>query len=732
LGCFITLYTANTAVFYLISFAVILAAAYFKPFLPILSGFICGIFLVFFHYLVFYSQSECDLRPKKPVIANFQVISIHSAQSPFYVKASLKSIQGCSLSILKPPLAMISVSTAQKLTVGDEVSAQIKLKPFRSVKNYNSFDRERHAFRQRLFYKGRTVSKIQIENQTGKPTSTEVYRNYISTITTGSQLQWLYYALLTGDKSKISQQNKQQLRELGISHLLAISGLHIGLVYAIGFYFSKYITRIMRIPVSQTRQINSWFMLIGFCFAATYVYLSGFAVSAVRALLMLGCLLFIYILNKNPLRWRTILYALTLVLIIDPFTLLNPGLYFSFIAVAIIFLVIRSSLGKNLGFYRRVIQLGLIQLALFIGLLPLSLFYFDGVSTIGLLVNLVAVPIISVIVLPFLVLYSFLSLLLDLSLLLYGLDFVLNYLYQSIMLVPKQWRWLEFAFVEFNTLVLIYSTLLLFLCYPYRSFAIIPVLIVTFDWLLSPKSTFQLDVFDVGHGLMVMLSEENKAVVYDLGPRYFGRYDYIQSVLLANINALKLEVIATIVSHQDNDHIGGLHSWNENGFGATLKYFHPHGVNARCEPKLLKIGNVSLTSFSMPGDNNNDQSCILRVKSGEYSVLLTGDISAEAEQQLITRLPDLQATVLVSPHHGSNTSSSQAFIEQVRPKLVIHSSAYQGQWQFPHPEVVKRYQDRDIAQLSTADSGHIRIKFYNDTFLVESAREHESYWFEQD
>jgi hypothetical protein len=174
LGCFITLYTANTAVFYLISFAVILAAAYFKPFLPILSGFICGIFLVFFHYLVFYSQSECDLRPKKPVIANFQVISIHSAQSPFYVKASLKSIQGCSLSILKPPLAMISVSTAQKLMVGDEVSAQIKLKPFRSVKNYNSFDRERHAFRQRLFYKGRTVSKIQIENQTGKPTSTEV------------------------------------------------------------------------------------------------------------------------------------------------------------------------------------------------------------------------------------------------------------------------------------------------------------------------------------------------------------------------------------------------------------------------------------------------------------------------------------------------------------------------------------------------------------------------------
>ena len=148
--------------------------------------------------------------------------------------------------------------------------------------------------------------------------------------------------LLTGDKSKISQQNKQQLRELGISHLLAISGLHIGLVYAIGFYFSKYITRIMRIPVSQTRQINSWFMLIGFCFAATYVYLSGFAVSAVRALLMLGCLLFIYILNKNPLRWRTILYALTLVLIIDPFTLLNPGLYFSLLLLLLFFLLFEA------------------------------------------------------------------------------------------------------------------------------------------------------------------------------------------------------------------------------------------------------------------------------------------------------------------------------------------------------------------------------------------------------
>ena len=123
---------------------------------------------------------------------------------------------------------------------------------------------------------------------------------------------------------------------------------------------------------------------------------------------------------------------------------------------------------------------------------------------------------------------------------------------------------------------------------------------------------------------------------------------------------------------------------------------------------------------------------LLKVTGFNYSVLLTGDISAAVETKLVEAGKDLRATILISPHHGSNTSSSYEFIGAVNPEVVIHSSAYQGQWRFPHPEVVNRYNQHHIPQLSTAEYGHIRIKFYEDKYRLEFAREQESYWFEQD
>ena len=716
------------------SFAVLLAGAYFKPFLTLLSGFICAILVVIFHYFIFYSISDCQIDYQQSRLVLFEVVETYSEQSPYYIKASLKNIESCSTGMRPAPNAMLSITSDKPVTSGDKLSAELKLKPYRSVKNFYSFDRERQALLERVFYKGRSVGEISYLNHHRYDSLRVSYHTYIEKVTANTQLQWLYYALLTGDKSKISYEDRKHLRELGLSHLLAISGLHIGLIFAVGFYSSKWLLRVSHLRVRQSIQLNKLFVFVGFCCSFIYVYLSDFIVSASRALLMLGCYLVIYNLGKNPVRWRSILYALSVVLFIDPFALLNPGLYFSFLAVTIIFLLTKNTVNLSLGFLKRFAQLLQVQCALFVGLLPLSLYYFSGTSVIGLLINLIAVPLVGLLLLPLLLFYSLVSSLLDVSGLLSIVDSALYYGYQLLLSIPNGWRWFSLNEFSFSLLIISYISLLLLYFSPKKYVCLIPVCVYVVDSELQPEAKFQLDVFDVGHGLMVMVSHKNKAIIYDLGPQYFGRYDYVRRVLLNNIIKQQLSVIATIISHLDNDHSGGLTSWQMAGFQDTLAIFHPQGLGNKCKTTTLKLDELNIRSFTAKVENasRNDQSCLLKVTGFNYSVLLTGDISAAAETKLVEAGKDLRATILISPHHGSNTSSSYEFIGAVNPEVVIHSSAYQGQWRFPHPEVVNRYNQHHIQQLSTAEYGHIRIKFYEDKYRLEFAREQESYWFEQD
>jgi len=716
------------------SFAVLLAGAYFKPFLTLLSGFICAILVVIFHYIIFYSTSDCQIDYQQSRLVLFEVVETYSEQSPYYIKASLKNIESCSTGMRPAPNAMLSITSDKPVTSGDKLSAELKLKPYRSVKNFYSFDRERQALLERVFYKGRSVGEISYLNHHRYDSLRVSYHTYIEKVTANTQLQWLYYALLTGDRSKISYEDRKHLRELGLSHLLAISGLHIGLIFAVGFYSSKWLLRVSHLRVRQSIQLNKLFVFVGFCCSFIYVYLSDFIVSASRALLMLGCYLVIYNLGKNPVRWRSILYALSVVLFIDPFALLNPGLYFSFLAVTIIFLLTKNTVNLSLGFLNRFAQLLQVQCALFVGLLPLSLYYFSGTSVIGLLINLIAVPLVGLLLLPLLLFYSLVSSLLDVSGLLSLVDSALYYGYQLLLSIPNGWRWFSLNEFSFSLLIISYISLLLLYFSPNKYVCLIPVCVYVVDSELQPEAKFQLDVFDVGHGLMVMVSHKNKAIIYDLGPQYFGRYDYVRRVLLNNIIKQQLSVIATIISHLDNDHSGGLTSWQMAGFQDTLAIFHPQGLGNKCKTTTLKLDELNIRSFTAKVENAscNDQSCLLKVTGFNYSVLLTGDISAAAETKLVEAGKDLRATILISPHHGSNTSSSYKFIGAVIPEVVIHSSAYQGQWRFPHPEVVNRYNQHHIQQLSTAEYGHIRIKFYEDIYRLEFAREQESYWFEQD
>ena len=161
------------------SFAVLLAGAYFKPFLTLLSGFICAILVVIFHYIIFYSISDCKINYQQSRLVRFEVVETYSEQSPYYIKASLKNIESCSTGMRPAPNAMLSITSDKPVTSGDELSAELKLKPYRSVKNFYSFDRERQALLERVFYKGRSVGEISNLNHHRYNSLRVSYRTYI-------------------------------------------------------------------------------------------------------------------------------------------------------------------------------------------------------------------------------------------------------------------------------------------------------------------------------------------------------------------------------------------------------------------------------------------------------------------------------------------------------------------------------------------------------------------------
>ena len=193
-----------------------------------------------------------------------------------------------------------------------------------------------------------------------------------------------------------------------------------------------------------------------------------------------------------------------------------------------------------------------------------------------------------------------------------------------------------------------------------------------------------------------------------------------------------LTVSDAIISHQDNDHAGGAAHFINAGFGESFKRFHPHGTTTQCMSLDYNFNGLRISSFADNTFNNeNDNSCVLLIKSPQLTMLLTGDISKARELSLI-KTHSLQADVILSPHHGSDTSSSTEFINHVNPHTVIHSTAFQGQWQFPSEKVVSRYKAINAKQYVTARDGQITVSIYQDSFKVTTARKHESYWFIED
>lgn len=533
-------------------------------------------------------------------------------------------------------------------------------------------------------------------------------------------LPWLK-GLMMGDRSQAAVEDWDVLRKTGTNHLMAIAGLHIGLAAGVARWLALFCWR-------KKPSLNVTVNDIGACAALItawfYGLMAGFSIPTQRACLMLSILIIALLLRIRLTSWYVWGLAMWCVVLFEPLSVLSDSFWLSFATIAVIIYGMQGRIGMKSIWW----QWGRIQTVITMGLIPLSLYCYHDCSLIAILANCISVPLLAFIILP-LCLLSDLSLLLLPSL---SAGFVKLAAY-CMMLLWDVLHW--FASLPLSSIHLtISSVAILFIVMigvailimpngqPGRLFAIAWLMPLFFRSPIHPaEGNAWVTVLDVGQGLSVVVQTSHHVLVYDAGPKFGKGFDAGKRVVVPYLeyNGIK-QVDALIISHGDNDHIGGAAS-----ILAMQRVSHiytsvpdriPSPVTETCRAGQQWEWDKVHFSMIYPEVNQlgrvNDSSCVLRMDIGEHAVLLPGDIEHFAERQLLAERPEqLRADVLVAPHHGSKTSGEAAFISAVYPRYVIYSTGYHNRYHFPHPSVVKAYRKINAIQLNTANTGAISMQF---------------------
>ncbi len=529
----------------------------------------------------------------------------------------------------------------------------------------------------------------------------------------------LIQGLTTGIRHNISDKQWQVLRLSGTSHLLAISGLHIGLAAAIGFFCFKWLwsrraKNLLFLPSKEAGAIG------GFVTALFYVAMAGFSIPSQRALIMVVTVMLTLFIRK-PAAMRSILaVSLIIILMHDPLAILSVGLWLSFSAVTIILFISQNRFPAPRW------QWAKIHTLIAFGLTPLLLLFFMQTSVIAPIANFIAVPVVSILVVPLLLLASlFLWLFEPLGvMLLQCADFLLSLLWPVLEFLAKLpfSHWSSPNFPRLYWLSIILGTVLLLTPrrFPAKWLGLIGLLpLVLYSPDKPAKDDFWFTLLDVGQGLSAVIQTKNHTLVFDTGPKFSDSFDTGSAVVSPFLKQQGINHLDTlIISHGDNDHIGGALSLIAEIKTNTILSSVPERLPTANHCIAGQSWQWDGVSFSLLHPRSDDQesennlSCVLKVSTKNNSVLLTGDIESKAEKLLVQRYGSkLASTLLVVPHHGSKTSSSYAFIHAVNPEIVLFPVGYRNRYGFPKQDIVKRYNTQNRILFDSARYGAIQYKF---------------------
>ncbi|NCF45036.1 MAG: DNA internalization-related competence protein ComEC/Rec2 [Proteobacteria bacterium] len=517
-------------------------------------------------------------------------------------------------------------------------------------------------------------------------------------------------ALVTGDSNAVDAATWERHRRAGTIHLLVVSGLHVSV-------FALLLFGLMHLPlrlvcIGKSRLYAELRSASAVCVAAVVLaWLTGAGSPVVRVAGMLVCLLVLRLLRRRVSIWQVLLLVLIGTIWLMPLQVLHSGFWLSFGAVAVL-----------LGFFypRRpragsVASLLQVQGVLWLGLSPLLVLLLGEVAVGSMLANLLTVPIVTLVTVPALFIGTALAFLggslshgasdgllhaADFSLVL--VDVLLNMLLDQMPARSATVGYVPIA-TGFAALLAGFVVLLPLSVYA-RLGAALAVLTLT---LQAPADVqpgqFCIRVVDVGQGSAAIVDTASHRLLVDTGPR-FGRSDWARSHVLPVLRSTGSHNIdQLLLSHNDADHAGGVDFFRD--YFAALPFTGP---DTCLHQKSWLWDGVRFTTLQARGlRTDNDRSCTLLVQTATQAAYLSGDISAQAERLLLNDLPP-EITFLLSPHHGSATSSSIGFVRYLSPKIVVHSCGRRNRYGHPHPTVLRRYIWEQSQQINTAASGAVQ------------------------
>lgn len=576
-------------------------------------------------------------------------------------------------------------------------------------------------------------------------------------------------ALLNGDRSAISPSHMNLFVETGTIHLMVISGLHIGFVAAIGFFFSRWLlSSLVFARGSPSAHLNAvrCACLGAVIMAGLYALAAGLSTPTVRALIMLAALMLPRFFYLKTSHWWGLSLALAIIAVIDPLAPLQNGFWLSFAAVALIFV----SLNKREDFQqpegvkpgpvlKPLWSLVRIQLIFLIGFSPLILMVQGKINLVSFFANVVAVPITGLLVVPLEILGLVIFQLHTES----GIQIwelagrIIGFEICYLELLQKTFRWtlLRNSIPLYLELLSVLAGILLFgfnraghrllalLC---MSPAFLPLNLISQD-----DFALEVRVFDVGQGLSILVRQPGYQLLYDTGPRFSESFDSGRDILAPSLAQMGIpELEDLIISHPDADHMGGYKGLANEVHVENIWVGRQH----ESEPVPDAMACVRGRSWSykavryefiypfMPDNDgsgsdyqsDNDRSCVLKISWADQIILIPGDISASVEKQLLSEFSGgHNVSLLIAAHHGSKTSSSIRFLDKTRPQRVVFSSGYLNRFGHPHPEVVARYQKRGSTTYATSKDGMISFRWQapNALPLVEKEAEKRIFWWQK-
>ncbi len=530
-------------------------------------------------------------------------------------------------------------------------------------------------------------------------------------------------ALAIGDRSAVSLQQREALIRTGTGHLLAISGLHVGMVSMLGWLLGRLVYAlfaVLRCRFVQYQLVQSLPVYLSLLTAAAYAMLAGMVVSAERALVMLMAAGLAMLLRRQFPSGRILMAALLLVLLLNPLVVLGAGFWLSFTAVFWLWWSMHGRLNGN-AWWRQPVYL---QLVLMLGMLPLQLIWFQQFSLAALPANIIAIPMVSLLILPVLLLAVLMHLaslpgaeiLLQCAAgLLQGLQQMLSWLasyeYSALKLTPNPSHW-SFLLAVIGSLWSLAPKGL-----PFRAVGLLLLLPLLFPVdNQPPPGHWEMQLFDIGQGQAMALRTANHVLVYDTGPGDGAGRDRLHSSILPLVQRWGGVVDKLMISHGDLDHAGGYRTAVDL-WGMAEVSSSQHSLGAPCHAGQSWLWDGVLFRVLHPGIYlpylGNDSSCVLLVESEYGRILIPGDISKAAEQRLVNVYADLQADVLIVPHHGSKTSSSATLLSAVSPSWALVSTGRWNRFDMPHSVVRQRFSELDIPLFNTADCGAMQITTYD-------------------